>query len=181
MSTVYVALLRGINVGGNAKVEMPRLRALFEELGFGDVKTYINSGNVVFSSSKGPGQLKADIEAAIETEFHLTVPVVLRSREEIAELLHNIPDAWVNNAVVKCDVMFLWPELDTPAILERIPHRPEIEDVVYFPGAVVWRVDKKNVNRGQVLKIIGTDVYRKLTIRNPNTVRNLYAMMKDVE
>src|SRR5260370_30248383 len=73
-----IALLRGINVGGNKKVEMARLRALMEELGYGDVRTYVNSGNVVFS---GPRRSEKHLEAAIVKTFGFDVPVVLRSRD----------------------------------------------------------------------------------------------------
>ena len=175
--TTYAALLRGINVGGTRKVAMPKLKALFERLGLDDVKTYINSGNVIFRATGDEAEWRSRIEAAIAREFGLDVPVVLRSREQLAQLLKRLPDDWVNDGATKCDVMFLWPAIDQPGILDRIPHKPGVEDVVYFPGTVVWRVDRKNVNRGQVLKIIGGDVYRQMTVRNVNTVRKLCALM----
>jgi hypothetical protein len=51
------------------------------------------------------------------------------------------------------------------------------EDVIYLPGVVVWRIDRDKVNRGQVLKIIESDIHKQLTVRNPNTVRKLYALI----
>ena len=174
---IYVALLRGINVGGNAKVEMPRLKATFEGLGLKDVKTYINSGNVIFSSEATREQLKARTEPAIIQEFGLRVPVVLRSRDEMTALVRAVPKHWVTDATMKCDVMFLWPALDQPEIVQQIPHRPELEDLVYYPGAVVWRVDRANVTRGRVLRIIGTGTYKQMTVRNVNTVRKLTELM----
>jgi uncharacterized protein (DUF1697 family) len=178
-ATVYLALLRGINVGGKAKLEMPRLKALFESLGLNDVRTYINSGNVIFRTHDSDRRtLQQRIESAIEAEFGLQVPVVLRSREEMKALVEALPDHWVNDAATKCDVMFLWPEIDRPEILEQMPYRPEIEDVVYFPGAVVWRVDRDKVNQGRVLRVAGTGLVKLMTIRNPNTVRKLYELMR---
>lgn len=173
-----MALLRGINVGGKTKVEMSRLKAVFEDLGFKDVKTYINSGNVIFSASSTPAT--SYIEAAIEKEFGFAVPVVLRSLPQIEKLLNGFPESWVNDASMKCDVMFLWPAIDSPEIMKQIPYKPEVEDVLYLPGAVIWRIDRDKVNRGAVLKVIGTDVYRQMTIRNPNTVRKLYELMKAI-
>lgn len=172
---VYVALLRGINVGGNHKVDMARLASVFEGLGFTTVKTYINSGNVIFTSTQEPKT--SEIEAAIEKEFSFYVPVVVRSREQIEQLLKGLPDSWVNDAAMKCDVMFLWPAIDSPEIMDKIPYKPDIEDVLYLPGAVIWRIDRDKVNRGAVLKIIGTGVYKQMTVRNPNTVRKLYELM----
>ena len=176
---VYVALLRGINVGGKTRVEMTKLKTTFEHLGFEDVKTYINSGNVIFSSSSNNQKsLTTKIEAEIEKDFRFKVPVILRSFDEIKKLLQKIPKTWVNDQNMKCDVMFLWSEIDNPKILEQIPHNPEIEDVIYLPGAVVWRIDRDKVKRGKVLRIVGTDTHKQMTIRNPNTVRKLYELMK---
>jgi len=174
----YVALLRGINVGGKTRVEMPRLKQTFEDLGFTDVKTYINSGNVIFASKGKPSASK--IETAIEKEFGFAVPVVLRSMQQIKALLDSFPTTWVNDATMKCDVMFLWDEIDSPSIMQQIPYKPEIEDVLYVPGAVIWRIDRDKVSRGAVLKIVGTDAYKKMTIRNPNTVRKLYELMNTI-
>lgn len=176
---VYVALLRGINVGGNRKVEMPKLKLTFERAGFKNVKTYINSGNVIFESSeKDALKLCEQIEKAIEKEFGFEVPVLIRSLDEIEKFLEKLPENWVNDTTMKCDVMFLWPDIDSPDILNKIPHNPEIEDVVYYPGAVVWRIDRDKVTRGKVIRIVGTDLHKKLTIRNPNTVRKLHELMK---
>ncbi|HZZ98930.1 MAG TPA: DUF1697 domain-containing protein [Candidatus Saccharimonadia bacterium] len=176
---IYVALLRGINVGGNRKVEMAKLKQTFESLGFTDVKTYINSGNVIFETpSKDDKALCGQIEKAIETDFGFNVPVLLRSLKQIEKLLEKLPVKWVNDAAMRCDVMFLWPDIDNREIVAQIPHNPEIEDVVYYPGTVVWRINRENVRRGQVIKIISTDIYKKFTIRNVNTVRKLYALMK---
>ena len=65
----YLALLRGINVGGKNKVEMARLKTLFESIGCGDVRTYINSGNVIFTSNRVAARLRTSIEKAIAKEF----------------------------------------------------------------------------------------------------------------
>lgn len=83
-----------------------------------------------------------------------------------------------NDTTMKCDVMFLWPAIDSSNVLEQIPHKTEIEDVIYLPGVVVWRIDRDKVNRGQVLKIIGSDIHKQLTASNLNTVRRLYALMR---
>ena len=178
---IYVALLRGINVGGNRKVEMAKLKQTFEKLGFEHVKTFINSGNVIFASDdKDQLKICGIIEKAIEKDFSLDVPVLIRSLDEIETFVKNLPENWVNDSGMRCDIMFLWPEADSPQILNQIPHNPEIEDVVYFPGAAVWRIDRDKVRSGQLIKIIGTDMYKKLTIRNANTVRKIYALMKAI-
>jgi len=175
---VYVALLRGINVGGKNTVSMTPLKRTVENLGFKDVKTYINSGNVIFTSNRQPSA--EEIATAIQKAFGFAVPVILRSLVQMENLVKNIPSHWVNNEVMRCDVLFLWATVDHPEITKLIPHKPEIEDILYLPGAVIWRIDRSSVRRGAVPKIIGSDTYRQLTIRNVTTVRKLYELMKAV-
>jgi uncharacterized protein (DUF1697 family) len=175
---IYVALLRGINVGGKAKVDMKHLKTLFEQLGFDRVKTYINSGNVIFASSIiDPSEIHQLIEAGIIKQFGLSVPVVIRDLPSMEQITQALPDSWTNDQTMKCDVMFLWPAIDSPDILKQMPHKPDIEDVLYVPGALFWRIDRDKVNKGQMLKIIGTDIYKQMTIRNCNTVRKLMDLM----
>ncbi len=89
--TSYVALLRGINVGGKNKVPMAKLKDVFAGLGHEDVVTYIQSGNVVFTSSVKPDQAARDLAAAIQQELGLVVPVVLRTRAELARVIKANP------------------------------------------------------------------------------------------
>ena len=175
----YVALLRGINVGGNKKVEMRKLKQTFERLGFEDVSTYINSGNVLFrSASTNQTALTKKIEAAIKTDFKFDVSVLLRNLKEIRAVINALPSSWVNDATMKCDVMFLWKEIDTPSVLKQIPFQKNIEDSKYIRGAILWRIDRDKVSKTRIIKaIIGTKLHQQMTVRNPNTVRKLYALM----
>jgi len=155
-------------------VDMRKLKGTFDRLGFGGVRTYINSGNVVFTASaRSHAQLTPRIEAAITEDFGLDVPVVVRTADEFARLTEAVPAAWVNDASMKCDVFFLWPDVDRPSVVDEVPHRPAIEDVRYVPGALVRRIDRKNVNKSPLTRIVGTDLYRRMTVRNINTVRKL--------
>ncbi len=88
----YVAFLRGINVGGKNKIKMETLREVCSSLGFENVKTYINSGNVIFETRKTENKkLAAKIESAIEKEFSLSIKVIVRSILEIEEIVKNNP------------------------------------------------------------------------------------------
>jgi uncharacterized protein (DUF1697 family) len=178
MSVRYVALLRGINVGGKAKVDMKTLRTTFERLGLDDVTTYINSGNVVFSTGRvNRKDLIARIERAIAKDVGFPVAVTLRTGKELAALLDAVPSSWVNGTSTKCDVYFLWPEIDRRGIVDQLPHNPAIEDVRYTKGAVIRRIDRANAAKSPMTKIVGTDLYRRLTARNINTVRKLHDLV----
>lgn len=178
---IYVALLRGINVGGNAKVEMPRLKALFESLGCQNVRTYINSGNVIFSDRRPAVILVPLIEAAIAKEFNLPIRVVLRDFANISLLNKEIPAEWTNDTTQKTDVMFLWDELDSEDVLQRVVIKPGLDRLRYLPGALIWNVDRSNVTRSGLLRIVGSPEYKLMTIRNVNTLRKLYALMSNIK
>src|SRR5437588_91237 len=135
--TTYVALLRGINVGGNSKVEMHKLRAAFESLGFKNVSTYINSGNVIFQDSRKQAELVSLIEKAISKTFGLTLRIVLRDLANIRELVKKIPGGWTNDGKQKTDVLFLWREIDNPDILQKVVINPKLENALYISGALV--------------------------------------------
>ncbi len=90
--TTYAALLRGINLGSHAKIKMPALRQVFLDLGHADVQTYLQSGNVVFTSDdEDADTLATAIERRIKHDLDLTVPVLLRSQAELAEVVANNP------------------------------------------------------------------------------------------
>jgi uncharacterized protein (DUF1697 family) len=175
---IYVALLRSINVGGKNKVDMKRLATTFERAGMRDVRTYLNTGNVIFETSEQPTNgLATRLEDAIEEDVGFHIKVLLRDSVAIAGTTAALPDAWVNDPTMKCDVMFLWDEVDRPAIIDELPIKPEIEDVFYAPGAVIWRVDRANVTKSGLVRIVGTKLYKKMTIRNCNTLRKIAELM----
>jgi uncharacterized protein (DUF1697 family) len=177
---IYVALLRGINVGGKARVEMSRLKAVFENLGYTNVRTYINSGNVIFETSEAEQTLANTFEQAIEQTFGFRVPVVIRTAENICELAQQLPASWKNDQDTKTDVMFLWPSIDTADILDRVIIKPDIDQVMRLPGALVWHVSRANVNKGGMLKLVGTDTYKQMTVRNCNTLLKLAELVQAI-
>ncbi|CAN5221724.1 DUF1697 domain-containing protein [soil metagenome] len=108
----YVAFLRGINVGGKNKIKMETLREMFSALGFENVKSYINSGNVIFETQKADdNKLAAKIEKAIEKEFALSIKVMVRSIDEIEEIINNNPFAGQFENEKDLHVFFLESEL----------------------------------------------------------------------
>ncbi len=178
---IYVALLRGINVGGKNKVDMKELKATFEQAGMSSVTTYINSGNVIFANkSLDTKSLTAKLENAIKKKIGFAIKLVIKDIRNIHEIAEKLPDTWKNDDTMKCDVLFLWDKVNTPDIVKNLIIKPDIDDVVYTPGAILWRVDRKNVTRSGLMKIIGTDLYGQVTIRNCNTVRKLSDRMKNV-
>ena len=175
---IYVALLRGINVGGNRKVEMARLKETFTAVGCQDVSTYINSGNVLFSADPKPGPSTTKLEAAIAEEFGFDVPVLLRNLDQIRSVVSAVPTDWVHDSVERTDVWFLWDEYDSPEVVEGLSLKSGVDEVRYVAGAIVWRATGRltSSRRGNVA---GTPLYKSITIRNINTVRKIHALMEE--
>ncbi len=176
---IYVALLRGINVGGKNKVDMKELKTVFEQAGMRAIRTYINSGNVVFSSrARSRVKLATHLEEAIAARFGFDVKVLVRDLNGMRTVVSAIPADAINDQTMKCDVMFLWDEVDRPDVLDDLTIKPQIDEVRYVPGAIVWKVDRDAVTRSGMMKLAGTALYKQMTIRNCNTARKLLELME---
>src|SRR6185295_7946353 len=120
--TAYVALLRGINVGGHAVVSMKALKVCVEQLGCQEVSTYINSGNIIFKDSRTDvPKLTTLIESGIKAHCKMDIRVVIKSQQELAAICKKLPRDWVTDKVMRTDVMFLWDEVDTLKMIAAIP------------------------------------------------------------
>ena len=165
----HVALLRGINVGGKNKVDMAALRAAFEAAGLRDVVTYLNTGNVVFSGKASVRTLESIVSEAAGFE----VAVLVRSGPELAAVVAAIPPAWVASKDERCEVLFLGPKDDDPGVVDQLAHNPDVEELAYVPGAVLWHLDRTRYTKSRMTKMIGTDLYRRMSMRSAGTVRKL--------
>lgn len=170
----YVAFLRGVNVGGKSIVSMAAIKEALIKLGMSDVRTYINSGNVIFSTraSNAP-RLTARVEKALEEHTGMAIKVLLMDHAELTKLVDAIPRSWVDDKTMRTYVLLLWKEIDDRAILDRLPTKPGIDELKYLPGAVVWRVDRENVGKSNMNQLVGKPLYKQITIRNVNTMRKL--------
>jgi uncharacterized protein (DUF1697 family) len=176
---IYVALLRGINVGGKNKIKMQTLKKIFEQAGMQKVKTYINSGDVVFQNEElSPEKITQKLELSILDTFQLEIKVLLKSLEDYHLIMDALPDSWTNDKEMRSDVLFLWEDIDHPNILVEIPFKPNIDTVDYVKGAILWSVDRKSLSKSGMSKLIGTSPYQKMTIRNVNTARKIHHLMK---
>lgn len=167
----YVALLRGINVGGNHKIEMKRLRKIFESLGYINISTYLNSGNVIFETNKK--SILRDVSSALEKEFGFSVPILIKPIDEMRSISESIPKTWRNDAEQRTDVAYLFNEIDSKETIDEIPVKREYIDIRYTKGAIFWNLSRKNINKSQLSKLISHRLYKLMTMRNVNTARFL--------
>jgi uncharacterized protein (DUF1697 family) len=174
----YVALLRGINVGGRTLVKMADLKACVEDLGFEAVSTYIASGNVLFERDDGDaGRLAATIEGAIEQRFELPVKVVVLDRTAYARIVKAIPKPWIGDAALRANVAFVRRGTDAAEIVRELEPDPAIEEVKTVDGAVLWATRRDALNRSVMRKLIGGAAYKELTVRNLNTTLKLHELL----
>ena len=173
----YVALLRGINVGGRTLVKMADLKACFEQLGFDDVSTYIASGNVLFESGDDAAGLATTIEAAIEQRFELPVKVVVLDRASYARIVKAIPKPWIGDGSLRANVAFVRPGTDAKAVVRDLEPDPAVEEVKAIDGAILWATRRDSLNQSVMRKLIGGATYKELTVRNLNTTLKLHELL----
>ena len=178
---IYVSMLRGINVGGNKTIKMELLRSSLEALGFSQVKTYIQSGNVVFKAPKvSPAALSSKIEKAILRDFGFPVSVIVRTVAEIENTIANNP--LVNQPGIdpeKLHVAFLSEAPDPPG-LKRLAELTKAPDQSCCVGNAVYLYLPNGVSKSSLWK---TPLDRVLSVitttRNWKTVNTLHQMCKD--
>jgi len=103
----------------------------------------------------------------------MAIRVLVMDHKTLKKTVDAIPRNWVDDKTMRTYVLLLWKELHDRGILDRLPIKPGVDELMYTPGAVVWRVDRENVGRSQMNRIVGTPLYKKITIRSANTMRKL--------
>jgi uncharacterized protein (DUF1697 family) len=178
MEYKYIALFRGINVGGNRKVEMKRLKQAFESLGYLNISTYLNSGNVLFDSQKKKSIVNKEVEAHLKKEFGFDIPTLIKTKQEMKIIADAIPKEWQNDLTQKTDVAYLFDEIDSEIIIDELPIKKENIDIRFIKGAIFWNVARNNYHKSQINKIISHRFYQQMTVRNVNTARFLAGYKK---
>ncbi len=171
----YVALLRGINVGGNNKVAMPKLKQCFEGIGFCNVLTYINSGNVIFEADQtNKADLVQQCEAAIEDCFSFHVICAVITAVELQKALDRAPTWWDKDSSAKNNALFVIAPASTDEIMKEVGEaKPEYEKVAAREPIIFWTAPLKTFSRTRYSNIVKTKAYKSVTIRNANTIKKL--------
>lgn len=176
----YVALLRGINVGGKNKIPMAELRAAMEGLGYGDVQTYIQSGNVVFSAKGAAADLEHELEAMLPERFTLdsaSIMVLVLDGDRLASIVTQAPEGFGTEPdTYKYDVAFL-KGVTGDDVLPHVKVRPDVDTVWARPDAFYYRRLTSLYRKSRLSTIASSPVYANMTIRNWNTTTRLHTML----
>lgn len=177
-----VALLRGINVGKSIRIGMPDLADAFRAAGYHDVRTYIQSGNVLFSAAagaEGGPELEAAVERMLESRFGAPIMVIVRSRDELAATVaaaptdHGSPD-------LRSDVYFLKHPLTADEAFAQVPElRDGVDAMATGPGALYFSRVTDRASETGITRFMGRPVFRRLTVRNWRTVTTLLQLLDE--
>ena len=175
----YVALLRGINVGGRNTIKMTELRACFEEMGFAGVSSYIQSGNVLFRTpQRGGVTLSAKIEDALSKRFGFELRAVVVSRRQLLATVDRAPAGFGRAPYrYRYDVIFLRKPLRSAEALEGWQPKQGVDEARAGSGVVYVSRLKSKAAQSSLTKIIQLPTYQNMTIRNWNTTTKLLALM----
>lgn len=174
----YVALLRGINVGGRRKMPMAELRAALEDGGFDDVRTYIQSGNVLLRTTRRRASLEADIERVIEQRFGFPVVVVVRSHRQLRSVIDRAPTGFGEAPDrFHSDAVFLKAPLTPDSAMQVFAPRDGVDEVTPGIGVIYSQRLSAQRTRSGLSKVVGTPAYQLMTIRSWTTTARLLALL----
>ena len=176
----YLVLLRGINVGGKNIIKMTDLNASFEEMGFLNVVTYIQSGNVlVQSEEKDKAVLTTRIEKGLSKRFNFEAKVVMIAQKELAAIVKSAPEGFgQDDKMFRYDVIFLKEPLTPKEAMQSVKVREGVDTAHAGKQALYFSRLISRASQSYLTKIIGMPVYQFMTIRNWNTTTKLLALME---
>lgn len=178
---IYIALLRGINVGGHHKMPMAELRALCDELGWNNVKSYIQSGNLIFDSAKKAPSLEKELEAAIKTTFAFEIPVVVRSAKMWDSYLSSNPYPKASKNQPNLVAMGLSKRLPRSGVVEVLRSRAANNERVTLVGKALWLHYPEGSARSKLSPaVIDKAVGSPMTLRNWRTVQKISSLTSDL-
>ncbi|MGH9083945.1 MAG: DUF1697 domain-containing protein [Acidimicrobiales bacterium] len=177
-ATRYVALLRGINVGGRNLVGMADLRRCFEEQGYDEVSTYIQSGNVLFETEGPSRSLESDVETMLERHLGVPIRVMLRSHRQLNSVVARAPDSFgATPDRYHSDVIFLKDGLSPRKAMDLVELRDEVDQAWTGPRVLYFARLSARRTQSKMSRIVGTPEYQLMTIRSWSTVTKLLGQL----
>lgn len=175
----YVALLRGINVGGNNKIKMDALKVMFEKVGYTDVRTLIASGNVIFDSiEKNQQTMGMILEKAVLTTFNVSSRILVLSQKEMNDVLFGIPASWKKENDLRKYVCFIFPTMKVSDAAKEVPVKEGVDELDVGEKVLYMSTKLEGITKSGLSKMIGTNMYKEMTMRNFNTTKKIVELMK---
>lgn len=178
----YIALLRGINVGGKNRIKMADLTVCFMKMGFDQVTTYIQSGNVLFLSEENDkDKLTSLIEKTLSDTFDYQSKIVLLSDLQLEEVIETAPPSFGKDTdTYKFDVLFIKPPLTSQQAIDRIQLKEGVDQVAEGKHVVYMSRPKAQASQSSLIKLSANPVYQQITVRNWNTTTKLWELAQKI-
>lgn len=173
----YIAFLRGININGKNKIAMAKLKTEFEQMNFANVSTYLNSGNVLFSSSGSSiKKIKSAIQKMIAQKFALEIPVHVIESKTLSDIIAHAPAWWGTGDKEKYDNLIFILTDDTPDEIANLLGAPSenLETTQIYGDVIFWTFDRTKYQKCNWWKrTASAGITEKITIRTANTLKKL--------
>ncbi len=175
----YVALLRGINVGGNSLIKMTELKTIFETCGLSNVTTYINSGNVIFETKEqNQKKLSEKLEKLVAEKCNVHSRILIKSTEEIRKVIKGIPKEWLTKKDLRCYIAFLFDSLTTVDAVKEIDLKEGVDSLQVGPEVLYMTTLMSQLTKSKFNRLARKKIYKEMTIRNLNTTKKVLALME---
>lgn len=176
----YVGLLRGINVGGKGIIKMAELKAAVENCGFAHVKTFIQSGNVIFESDEEKtGGIAARIEEYLLKTFKINSQTIVITYDQIKKVVLEVPSDWNQRKDLRCYIAFIREPVKPQEVLKQIRLKEGVDFAKAGEGVVYLTTLLSGLTKSGFAKLVSTKVYKDITIRNYSTVQKLLTLMEE--
>ena len=182
LGTKYLALLRGINIGGKNILQKITMKDAFEALGFTNIRTYIQSGNILFRTNiTGQQNHVKRIEEILANRYSINTKAVVYSESQFKTIVEKAPNYWGKNRAYRHRILFLLDNISPNSVLDHlgVPERG-VEMIDLGSGVVYSSVLKTHLSKSVMRKFPTTSAYQKVTVRNHNTVLKLYHLFDEI-
>ena len=174
----YTALLRGINVGGSNVIKMEDLKAAFEEMKFADVRTYIASGNVIFSTREtNKAKLTGPIEKKLSERFKAEMRIALVSFAELKQIVEQAPKGFGKDKDRRYDAWFLMEGLNSEGVLQTVKPKEGVDTIAGGKGVVYASRLISLAGKSHLIRVNKLPIYQNMTVRSWNTTLKLLGLM----
>jgi uncharacterized protein (DUF1697 family) len=174
----YVALLRGINVGGKNIIKMTDLKEEVEKSGYKKVSTFIQSGNVIFETDEDSTQnITKHLEIALSKAFSYQSKIVLIFHDQLKQILSEIPIEWKHQDNLRCYIAFVKEPMTPQKVLAEVKLKEDVDSAKLGKGVVYMSTLLTGITKSGFTKLIGSKVYQDITIRNYTTSKKILEHM----
>lgn len=177
----YILLLRGINVGGKNKVVMAEIREQLASLGYENVRSYINSGNLFFESDSEYRDILRDVQKMLTDNYNFNMPIVLLSKDQFDEEYAQLPEWW-DELFARQDILFYTDQVDKQQVEEFVEGLDLGDEVVHIGNrACYWgKYDESSYLKTAYQKhLLKAPFYKGITIRNRKTFEKIHELLNE--